>query len=715
MLFFIVLVFWGPSLLTADQNWPLYSLPRKTVPLSSIGGSVFQEDGVWNYTIMLLKEDMGVLILGAQQTIFALDLTNITQKKAMVKWQVPQDMQRKCSEKGKNLKLECQNYIRILHEMPDGRMFVCGTYAFSPTCDYMLYKDGKLTLENKTEDGKGKCPFDPVQRYTSELVEKDLYSATAMNFMGSDMVLMRSSTEMIRTEFKPSWLKEPTFVGMKHVPEGEGNSEGDDDKIYLFFTETAVEFDSYTKVEVSRVAHVCKGDVGGLRTLQKKWTSFVKARLECPVPQSRLPFLIQDVFLFCPGNWTSCVFYGVFTPQGDSSQYSAVCAYTIQEIRKVFSKGKFKAPVTVGTAEKWVTYTDSLPFPRPGACINNEARQRGFKKSSDLPDKTLQFIKDKPLMDQAVRPMSYRPLLVKKGAAFTRIVVANTTALNRKSHQVMFIGTESGSVLKAVNYDGETIITDEVQLFKLSEPVKTLRLSTTGQLYIGSEVAAVQMPLSFCGQYRSCVDCVLARDPYCGWDLTANKCTDISNISSDTHSEVIQNLSGDATRCPAAESPKPTNISFHLGSTIRLMCQPDLVQVQWHVDERLIENSETYHIQPNSLLILNASADAAGHYTCSSVESFRGRRYVIQHAMYDLTVDAGETLLLSQEQSQQQTFLALQVMVVLLALMLFGLVMWNCYKGHCNLLGFSKRAQNTEEGQETLKTEYASVSVPEKA
>lgn len=33
---------------------------------------------------------------------------------------------------------DCQNYIRILHKMPDGRMYVCGTSAFSPTCDYMV-------------------------------------------------------------------------------------------------------------------------------------------------------------------------------------------------------------------------------------------------------------------------------------------------------------------------------------------------------------------------------------------------------------------------------------------------------------------------------------------------------------------------------------------------------------------------------------------------
>lgn len=45
---------------------------------------------------------------------------------------------------------------------------------------------------------------------------------------------------------------------MAHIREGESNPEGDDDKLYLFFSETAVEYDSYTKMDVSRVARVCK-------------------------------------------------------------------------------------------------------------------------------------------------------------------------------------------------------------------------------------------------------------------------------------------------------------------------------------------------------------------------------------------------------------------------------------------------------------------------
>ncbi|KAK2868458.1 hypothetical protein Q7C36_000329 [Tachysurus vachellii] len=703
MLFFLVLYFWVPAVLTSGQVWPLNSTPRKTVTLGN-RGHVFQEEGVWNYTTMLLMEDEGVLILGAREAIFALDLKNITYKKAMVKWAVTSEMQRTCIFKGKT-QTDCHNYIRILHKMSSDTMFVCGTNAFNPTCDIMSYKDGKLTLKGKQEDGRGMCPFDPFQRCASEFVDGKLYSATYKNFLGSQPTVMRNSNGTIRTEDKTSWLNEPNFIGMKHVAEGDDNPEGDDDKIYIFFNEKAVEYDAYSKMEVSRVARICKGDVGGQRTLQKKWTSFLKTHLDCPVLQTRLPLLIQDVFLFCPDTWKTCMFYGVFTPQGceftkkDMPEYSAVCAYRIQDIREVFSEGKFKTLHDDTSLNKWVTYYGPVPDPRPGACINSKTREKGFSKSLDLPDKTLMFIRDHPLMDQTVKP-SEQPLLVKKGAAFTRIVVASTAALDGSSHQVMFIGTASGSVLKAVNYDGKMVIIEEVQLFKQSDPVKILQLSVTlGQLYAVSEEATVQMPLSTCDHYASCMDCVLARDPYCGWDLSTEHCIAIKNIHPDTHSEVVQSLrDGNAARCPAVESTTIIK-TFYPGNEVRLLCQPgsNLARVQWSVNNHTIQNSNKYNIHHNNLLILNASDSDAGFYTCTSVESSNGKDYVIRNATYELRLaDFMEHPSVQlQVQEQQNILLALKILVIIPTLILLVLVVWNFYKGHFAVQRSSKKAEES--------------------
>lgn len=45
---------------------------------------------------------------------------------------------------------------------------------------------------------------------------------------------------------------------MAQMPESDLSEEGDDDKVYLFFSESAVECDCYNKLVVSRVARVCK-------------------------------------------------------------------------------------------------------------------------------------------------------------------------------------------------------------------------------------------------------------------------------------------------------------------------------------------------------------------------------------------------------------------------------------------------------------------------
>lgn len=50
--------------------------------------------------------------------------------------------------------------------------------------------------------------------------------------------------------------------------------------------------------------------------MQKKWTSFLKARLICSRPDSGLVFnVLQDVFVLRALGLREPVFYAVFTPQ----------------------------------------------------------------------------------------------------------------------------------------------------------------------------------------------------------------------------------------------------------------------------------------------------------------------------------------------------------------------------------------------------------------
>lgn len=676
-----------------EEDSPLDCAPRRFVPYNRDNAHLFREEGVFNYSTMLLREDLDLLVLGAREAVYALDLKDISKKLASVKWEVTQQQIDDCKNKGKNPETECKNYIRILHKMEDDRMYVCGTNAFDPECDYMSYTDGKLTLENTGDDGKGKCPFDPYQRYASIMVDNDLYSATSMNFLGSEPILMRSSPVSIRTEFKSSWLNEPNFVSMAQMPEGENSELGDDDKVYLFFSETAVECDCYNKLVVSRVARVCKGDLGGQRTLQKKWTSFLKARMDCPVLESQLPYIIQDTYRWCDPqqHWKECVFYAIFTPQSDTSDLSAVCAYRVSDISTVFAEGKYKTPVTVETSfVKWVMFSGDVPVPRPGACIDNEARKAGITQTLDLPDRTLQFVKDRPLMDPAIQPIGAKPLLVRRGATFTRIIVNQVQAADGKNYHVMFIGTEEGTLLKAVNYDGEMFIVEEVQLFQNPEPIKILKFSNvTGQLYAGSDSGAAQVPLANCERSTTCMDCVLARDPYCGWDKTNGHCVSLSN----SQSELIQSVrEGDASLCPVADPIKPVDKFVWPGSNLKLSClsPSNLAQTSWERDDRPLTPSARFQLLRDGLLILNATVGDAGRYRCLSVERSNTDEYTTTVADYEVKADPagsgrGNNALSPEAQTDGPSVSGLQAVVALLVIALVALLGWNFWKGHLPL------------------------------
>uniref|UniRef100_A0A3Q3RBQ5 Sema domain-containing protein n=1 Tax=Monopterus albus TaxID=43700 RepID=A0A3Q3RBQ5_MONAL len=680
---------------------PLDCAPRRSVPYHSkcCHLSCFREEGVFNYSTMLLREDLDLLVLGAREAVYALDLNNISKKLASVKWEVTRQQITDCKNKGKDPEMDCKNYIRTLHKMKDNRMYVCGTNAFDPVCDYMSYADGTLSLEKKGEDGKGKCPFDPFQRYASIMVDDNLYSATSMNFLGSEPIMLRSSRVPIRTEFKSSWLNEPNFVSMAQMSESEKSQEGDDDKVYLFFSETAVEYDCYNKLVVSRVARVCKGDLGGLRTLQKKWTSFLKARLDCPVLEPQLPYIIQDAYRWCDPQqqWKDCLFYAIFTPQLDTLKLSAVCAYRVSDISRVFAEGKYKSPVTVETSfVKWVMHSGDIPVPRPGACINNQARKLGITQTLDLPDRTLQFIKDKPLMDQAIQPIGEKPLLVRRGATFTGIVVNQVQAADGEKHHVMFIGTAEGTVLKAVNYDGEMFIIEEIQVFQPPKPIKILKTSNVkGQLYAGSDYGAAQIPLATCERSLSCADCVLARDPYCGWDKVVGKCITVLSKLNDfifCFRELIQSVKGgDASLCPDADPVTPMNRSVWLGAKLNLSCPSpsNLAKTIWELDNRPLSTSARLQLLQDGLIIFNALNTDAGLYRCLSVEHSKTATYTTTVAKYQVRVaqagsgKSGGTV--SPRVHDGPSVVGLQVVVGLLVVSFFALVAWNVYKGHLPL------------------------------
>ncbi|XP_077353006.1 semaphorin-4D isoform X2 [Festucalex cinctus] len=655
----VLSVFLG-LLLEVSTHGP-HAVPRTSWRHQDLELMEFSEPGIFNYSTLLLSDERDALYVGAREAIFELSKKNVTIRNNKVLWQVGETPIAMCTLKGKSKETDCLNYIRVLQVVDDKRLYVCGTHAFQPQCDYLTLAD--FSLEGRAEDGRGKCSFDPSQSFTTVMVDGELYSGTAYNFLGSEPIISKYSPSqyLLRTEYSTSWLNEPSFVFADVIREGENPADGEDDKIYYFFTEVSVEYEFFGNLLIPRVARVCKGDQGGQRTLQKKWTSFLKAKLVCSMPELNFVFnVVHDVFILKGAHLRDTVIYGVFTSQWGNVGLSAVCAYNMSTVDELFSKGKYMQKATVEQSHtKWIRYNGVTPSPRPGACINSRMRQQNITSSLHLPDKTLQFVKDHPLLEDPVLPMGNRPRLITKDVNYTQVVVERVHALDGSIFDVMFTGTDKGVLHKSVVLGGEVHMVEEIQLLKNSEPIKNLVLSSEMQsLYAGSDSGVVQSPTAFCSSYQSCDDCILARDPYCAWDPRTALCVKISDTARQQLRRLIQSLSGDADICPKAPVvplKEYQRVSVKPGSSAELPClvRSNAAHVSWRSNGSLLTEASRFHfVRENGLLIYSVAAEDQGRYECWSVEfaAAVGKNFTRLLAGYILTLDVRQAATTRQSQ-----------------------------------------------------------------
>lgn len=630
------------------------SLARKTVRYHELTNEVrrFSKPGISNYSTLTLTESGDVLYVGAREAIFALSANDIVKElKPTILWEAPQDKKEQCVQKGKNNQTDCFNYIRFLQPYNVSHLYTCGTYAFQPKCAYIEIPGFSLDRSG-LEDGKGKCPYDASKGHTGLIVDGALYSATLNNFLGTEPVILRNlgQRHSMKTEHLTSWLNEPNFVGSAYVSESVGSWTGDDDKVYFFFSERAVEYDCYSEKVVARVARVCKGDVGGARILQKKWTTFLKARLVCADPELLLHFnQIQAVYTLSEdgtsgANGTS--FYGAFQARWGGVSVSAVCRYRLEDLHKVFD-GPYKEYKE--QAQKWLRYSDQVPNPRPGACITAEHRRNLMNSSQDLPDVTLNFVKKHPLMDGLVLPQHNRPLLVRKEANFSQLAVQRVRAQDGELFEVLFIGSDHGWVSKAVNLGTHVHVIEDVQVFDRSQPVQSLVISHSKKLlFAGSHSEVVQMPLADCSKYRTCTDCILSKDPYCGWNQDLSGCLRVQEHDGIRLVQDIHN--SDTARCNI-HSAKPAKLTKNLtamsGSIVALPCEltSNLAHAQWTFNgKELVLDPEVmwYDATLRALVIRSADTMHSGFYWCVSEE----QNTRLPGGSYHLSVVAGPALTL---------------------------------------------------------------------
>ncbi|XP_035484475.1 sema domain, transmembrane domain (TM), and cytoplasmic domain, (semaphorin) 6D, like isoform X3 [Scophthalmus maximus] len=525
-------------LLTASRTLLAVSFPEDNIPLDVVDAHFSRRYPVFRgrpsgnesqhrLDFQLMTKIQDTLFIAGRDQVYLVSLRESYRNEIIpyrkLTWRSGQADRETCAVKGKH-RDECHNFIKVLVPRNDDLVFICGTNGFNPMCRY--YRLDNLELDGEEINGLARCPFDSKQTNVALFAEGKLYSATVADFQASDAVIYRSMGDgsALRTiKYDSKWLKEPHFL---HAAE-YGNY------VYFFYREIAVEHSNLGKVVYSRVARICKNDVGGSqRVLEKHWTSFVKARLNCSVPGESFFYfdVLQSITDIININGVPSV-VGVFTTQMNSIPGSAVCAFSMADIEKVFL-GRFKEQKTPDSV--WTPYPEErLPKPRPGCCAGH-GPAASLKSSIEFPDDTLQFIKSHPLMDTAVPSIGDEPWFTKTRVRYRLTALAvDNEAGPHKNYTVVFIGAESGVVLKVLAKTtsvslNDSLLLEEIDVFNRAKclsnreddkRVLSLHVDKDNHsLYVAFSSCVIRIPLSRCERHSSChKSCIASRDPYCGW------------------------------------------------------------------------------------------------------------------------------------------------------------------------------------------------------
>uniref|UniRef100_A0A674BXL9 Sema domain, immunoglobulin domain (Ig), short basic domain, secreted, (semaphorin) 3bl n=1 Tax=Salmo trutta TaxID=8032 RepID=A0A674BXL9_SALTR len=467
------------------------SSPPSTDLVATNRSSIFSgHNGQLSLTAVFLDEYHDRLFLGGKDVLYSLRLDHTNPDSKEIYWPPLPGNKDDCVQRGKDSQTECGNFVRLLQPYNRTHLLACGTGAFQPMCAYVY-------VGHRGE----------VRPHCRTHTRGELYTGLTADFLGRDSVIFRSlgGRSTMRTETDQKLLHDPKFVAAHLIPD---NDDRDNDKVYFFFTEKAMEAGDREGAIHTRVGRVCANDAGGQRVLVNKWSTFIKARLVCSVPG---PHGINTHF---------DELEGIFLLRGKDEKNPDVYA--------IFS-----------TISSVYEFESGYISPAPSlSCLPKQAAGRQFGSTKDFPDSVLQFARGHPLMWRPVYPAMRQPVLVKANVPYRlKQIVVDRVEAEDGQYDVMFIGTDTGTVLKVIalrsgnSLDTEEVTLEELQVFKVPTPITSLDISVKRQaLFVGSPLGVAQLRLHRCETYgKACAECCLARDPYCAWDGTS--CTRYTSLS----------------------------------------------------------------------------------------------------------------------------------------------------------------------------------------
>ncbi|XP_004539796.3 uncharacterized protein LOC101466477 isoform X3 [Maylandia zebra] len=289
--------------------------------------------------------------------------------------------------------------------------------------------------------------------------------------------------------------KEQHYVGLVLSKREEDPSQN---RLYGFYREKSKDNGLFREMWLPFVTRVCMADVGGPKNnLQFTWTSQMNARLFCGDRNRKQHFSeLVDVSTVDADRWQDTKIYALFRNEWGMS---AVCIYTIGDIDKIFTNSPFKG------------YTKA-EMDRPRTCVDD---------STKLPVETLKKIEKTSEMEQLVHPVGNSGLLLFNHQSYTHIQIDGSPNRRTSHHTVIFLSLNNGGIHKVLHNKNDTFLIAEFRPFNYTEQISFILHPSSKKLYVNNGSQLVQLDVADCSQYGdTCQDCMLSRDPYCGWDGT---------------------------------------------------------------------------------------------------------------------------------------------------------------------------------------------------
>lgn len=142
-----------------------------------------------------------------------------------------------------------------------------------------------------------------------------------------------------------------------------------------------------------------------------------------------------------------------------------------------------------------------------------------------------------------------------------------------KTYDVLFIGTDNGKVIKAVNAESadthlkvSPVVIEEIQAFPSTVPVRGIKVVRASQAGDGledgrlvviadSQVQALRLHRCYSDRILSCGECVALQDPYCAWDKVEGKCRALVGPAATDASRFLQSVAtGLHASCPPSKT-----------------------------------------------------------------------------------------------------------------------------------------------------------------